>query len=72
MDDMPSDKSFFNVLVQQSPDQKNNTVYHYSASSDNLPSDESIFHALVEQSRAEKNNNVNHCSNDIVDHSSYA
>ena len=70
MDDMPSDGSFFNALVQQSPDQKINTV---DASSDDLPSDESFFHALVEQSPAEKNNNkVDHCSNDIVDHSSYS
>lgn len=69
MDDMPSDESFFNALVQQSPDQKINTV---DASSDDLASDERFFHALVEQSPAEKNNNkVDHCSNDILDHSSY-
>ena len=70
MDDNASDESFFNALVQQSPDQKINTV---DASSDDLPSNESFFHALVEQSPAEKNNNkVDHCSNDIVDHSSYS
>ena len=69
MDDNASNESFFNALVQQSPDQKINTV---DASSDDLPSDESFFHALLEQSPAEKNNNkVDHCFNDIVDHSSY-
>ena len=30
MDDMPCDENFFNVFVQQSPEEKNNIVDHFS------------------------------------------
>lgn len=30
MDDMPCDENFFSVFVQQSPEEKNNIVDHFS------------------------------------------
>ena len=31
MDDMPCDENFFSVFVQQSPEEKNNIVDHFSS-----------------------------------------